>query len=81
MTHEYLTNFFKWCSLINIGIFTFWILWMTLAPDFVYKLQSKFFPLERTAYDRIVYAFMGGYKLLIIFFNLIPFLVLYYLVG
>jgi len=81
MNIETLTDFFMWCSIINIGLFTFWALWMILTPDLVYKLQTKFFPLEREAYDKIIYAFMGAYKLFILVFNLIPFIVLRYLVG
>jgi len=81
MTLELLTDFFKWCTIINIALFSFWAFWMIFTPNFVYKIQTKFFPIDRQAYNKIIYAFMGAYKLLIIVFNLIPFLVLYYFVG
>ena len=76
-----LTEFFKWCTLINIALFTFWILWLMLAPDLVYKIQTRFFPMPREHFDRVMYAFLGAFKLLLIFFNLVPFLALKFFVS
>jgi len=81
MTIATLTDFFFWCTVLNVGLFVFWALWMTLAPNLVYTIQSKFFPIERPSYDKVIYGFMGIYKLLIIIFNFIPFIALKFFIA
>ena len=76
MDIQTLTAFFMWCTIVNVAIFAWSILWFIVAPDFVYRMQSRLFPLPRETYDAIVYAFLGGFKLLIILFNVAPWLAL-----
>ncbi|MDH3231474.1 MAG: hypothetical protein OEN55_16920 [Alphaproteobacteria bacterium] len=76
MDIQTLTAFFMWCTIVNVAIFAWSILWFIVAPDFVYRMQSRLFPLPRETYDAIVYAFLGGFKLLIIVFNVAPWLAL-----
>lgn len=76
MTIEMLSDFFMWCSLINGGILLLWTLFFTLAPDWVYRTQSRWFPLPREAFDSFMYGFIGLFKLLYLVFNLVPYLAL-----
>lgn len=76
MDIQSLTTFFGWCSVINGGLFAFIAFFMMLAPNIVYKVQSKFFTLEREYFDRVIYAFLGAWKLLFLFFNLVPYIAL-----
>ena len=71
-----LTTFFMWCTIINGGLLVYWILVCMIAPDLVYRVQSKFFPLPRETFDLIIYAFFGLFKLCFLFFNLVPYLAL-----
>ena len=80
MDIQQLTDFFMWSTVINVGIFIYWIAWVLLAPELVYKIQSRFFPIDRENYNRIMYFFLGFYKVLIIVFMLIPYLVLEFLI-
>ena len=67
---------FMWMSIINGGLLILWtILWM-LIPDLVYKTQAKFFPIERDTFNKLFYGFIGLFKILFLFFNLIPFIAL-----
>jgi cytochrome c biogenesis protein CcdA len=76
MTIEILTSFFGWMSVLTGGLLVFWGLWIMLAPDFTYKLQSKFFPIERKTYDIVIYSFLGIAKLFFLFFCIAPYLAL-----
>ncbi len=81
MTLEQLTNFFMWCTIINVGIFVFWILWMVFAPNLVYKTQTYFFKIQREDFDKIIYNFMGLFKLFILIFCFTPYLALKFFIA
>ncbi len=65
-----------WCALVNIGLLLAWFLIFTLAHDAVYKLHSRWFSLSQEAFDRSHYVMMGVYKLIIVAFYVIPYLVM-----
>ncbi|CAA0092329.1 Uncharacterised protein [Zhongshania aliphaticivorans] len=71
-----LTNFLKWCSVLNIGILCFSSLMFMLAPDFIYRVHGRLFTLERTAFNTQIYQFLAIYKILILVFNLTPYIAL-----
>ena len=76
MTIETLTSFFMWCTIINGGLFLFWILIYLCAPDAVYRTQSKWFPISQEKFQVVYYGFMGIFKIFIIVFNLVPYVAL-----
>lgn len=77
MDTVWLTTFLGWCTALNLGLLVLWAgAWM-LAPELVYRTQTKFFPrLERKAFETLFYGFLGAYKLAFLFFNLLPYLAL-----
>ncbi len=76
MDIQTLTTFFLWCSIINGGILVLWTLSFMFAPDLVYRLQSKWFPLSRETFSAIFYSLIGLYKVFFLVFNLVPYLAL-----
>lgn len=76
MTIDSLTAFFMWCSVINGALLIFWSLLIILAPDTVYRLQSRWFPISRDSYQLAMYAFLGLFKVVYLVFNLVPFIAL-----
>ena len=81
MNIESLTQFFLWCTVINLGIYIFWALFVLLAPDFVYRVQTKWISISRETFNVMMYAFMGAFKVVIIVFCLVPYLSLLILGG
>ena len=71
-----LTMFFMWCTIINGGILMMWTMFFVFAPDFVYRVQSKWFPIPRETYNVVVYAFLGAFKIVFIVFNIVPYVTL-----
>lgn len=67
-----LTDFFKWCTIINGALLAFWSLMQMLAPDLLYRTQSRWFPIPRDTFDVLYYAFLGLYKILFLLFNAVP---------
>ena len=76
MDVQAVTRFFMWCSLINGGILIAWSLVLAFAPDPLYRLQSRFFPIHRETYNALMYGFLGLFKLLFLVFSLVPYLAL-----
>ena len=76
MDIQTVTEFFKWCSIINGTMLIISSIMLMCAADFVYSIHSKWFPISRTTFNTAIYSFIGLFKILFIFFNLIPYVVL-----
>ena len=76
MDIQTITMFFKWCTIINGSILILWTMFFIFVPDFVYQIQSKFFPIHRETYNTISFLFLGLLKILVLVFNIIPYIVL-----
>jgi len=76
MDIQNVTLFFMWCSVINGSLLTFWTLACSVAPDMVYRLQSKWFPISRDQYNMAMYAFLGLFKVMFLTLNLVPYIAL-----
>jgi hypothetical protein len=51
MSIEIICEFLAWCSVINVGLLLFWLLWFTLAHDFVYQMHGKWLKLSVERFD------------------------------
>ena len=69
-------SFFLWCTILNGGLLVFSASICAFAPDFIYRLHSRWFSVSRPAFDVAIYAFLGLYKTLFIVFNLVPYVAL-----
>jgi len=65
-----------WSTAINLGILLLWFLFFALAHDWMYRIHKRLFNLSPEAFDTLHYGGMGLYKLGILLFNLVPYLVL-----
>ena len=81
MNIESLTQFFMWCTVINVAIYIVWVLFVLVAPDFVYRLQTKWIPISRETFNVMMYSFMGAFKVVIIVFCFVPYLSLVIIGG
>lgn len=71
-----ISDFFKWCSLINGLLLLVSTVYVCLAGDFVYRQQRRLFPISRDQFTLFIYGFLGIYKLLWIVLNVVPFIAL-----
>lgn len=72
MTIQTLQAFFMWCSIINFALLMLIAILCVAASDWIYRTQTRWIPLSRPTFDTILYGFIGLFKLLWIFFNLVP---------
>ncbi len=76
MDIQTLTSFFMWCTIINVGLLIFWALIYLVAPNLVYRLQSRWIPVSRETFDVVFYSFLGFFKVIVLVFNVVPWIAL-----
>ena len=76
MTAELVRSVLGWSALINYGVLVVWFAFFILAHDWMYRYHTKFFTLSVEKFDATHYATMAIFKLLVIVFNLVPYLAL-----
>jgi len=76
MDLQTLTSFFMWCTIIDGGILILWTVFSVLAPDLVYRTQSKWFPIPRETFNVVIYSFLGLFKIVFLIFNVVPYVAL-----
>ena len=81
MTLESLRDVFMWCTIINYGILLVWFLVFAFAHDWMFALHSKWFKLRLEQFDAIHYSVMAGFKILILIFNLAPWVAFWIVAG
>ncbi len=65
-------SFLMWCTILNTGLLVFSFLMLAYAGDFVRRMHGKWFPMSRERFNGVIYSFIGFYKILLITFNLVP---------
>jgi len=76
MDVQTLTTFFMWCTIINGAMLVFWAIMYILAPEMVYRTQSKWFPISRDTFNVAMYSFLGLFKIIFLIFNVVPYVAL-----
>ena len=73
-----ITDFFKYCSIINFSILLIASIIIIMTKDFTYNVHSKlgFWEGSKEAHKQSMYSILGNYKILIIIFNVVPYFAL-----
>lgn len=70
------TNFLGYCLILNYAILIIWFFAFVFIKNFIKKLHLRWFKLSDTQFDAIHYSAMAVYKILILVFNLVPYIAL-----
>ena len=68
--------FFLWCTIVNGALLILSFLMFACAGDWIYGIHSKWFPMSREAFNVAIYSFLGLFKIFVLVFNLVPYVVL-----
>jgi hypothetical protein len=79
MDTSQLISLLGWCSVLNFSLLLIWSGVLLVWSEGVYALNTRFIPLEKDSFFKLHYGLLGAFKLMIYFFNLMPYLVLKYL--
>ncbi len=76
MDLELLRTFLGWCTLINFGLLMLSFGMLALAGGWVRKIHGRWFPMPAEDMIRAHYGMLGTYKILVIIFNVVPWIAL-----
>ena len=65
-----------WCLAINYGTLLLWVLLIAVGHDAFYRLNSRIFGISVQTFDAVNYGGIVGFKLLVLVFNLVPYVAL-----
>ena len=68
--------FFLWCTILNGALLGLSVLTLTCAGDWVYRMHGRWFALSRDTFNVAIYAFLGGFKVMVLVFNVVPYVAL-----
>ena len=76
MSIEMARNALLWCTIINYGILIVWFLFFVLPHEWLYRLWGAWFRLRADQFDALNFGAMALFKMLVIIFNLVPYVAL-----
>jgi len=76
MTIEVARALLMWCTIVDYGILLVWFGAFVFAHDVMLGIHARWFHLSRDQFDAIHYLGMSIFKIGIMLFNLVPFVVL-----
>ena len=79
MSVEEFRYLFGAMTIINLGVLVFYVLCIMIMGDFAANIHSKMFNVEREKLPKIYFKFIASYKILFIFFNLVPYIAFCYI--
>lgn len=74
MNLEQITDLFKWMTIINIGLLLFSTLLIMLVKNIMCRMHAKLFGVKEDQVAIVAYSYIGIFKLLIIVFNVVPYI-------
>jgi len=81
MSLETLRGVLLWCTILNFGVLALWGAIMMLPHGWVHALWCRRLRMSPEQFDAICFAGLLGYKMLIVFFNLMPYVALWIVAG
>lgn len=76
MNIEAAKDIFFWWIALNYGVLLLWFGVFVYAHDWTYQLHSSWFRISEERFDMLMYLGMMIYKLLILFFIVVPYIAL-----
>jgi len=76
MDIESITAFFMWCTILNVALLLLSSLFCLCAAHWIYGIHSKWFSISRETFNVAIYSFIALYKILVLVFNVIPYIAL-----
>jgi hypothetical protein len=71
-----ITTFLGWCTVINIGLLSFYTIWLMAFRNFTKSVHSTLLGVDQDMLDAAYFQYLANYKLAMIIFNLAPYLAL-----
>lgn len=77
MNIEFARAFLGYCTLINFSLLLFSSVFLIFMQDKISSLHARVFLIDQEAVRTMYFNYLANYKILIIVFNLVPYITLY----
>jgi hypothetical protein len=74
MVFELIRDVLAWCTLINMIALFVWVIFMSVAHDWMYRAHSRCFNITVEQFNAIMYGGLMAFKAGWMLFNLAPYL-------
>jgi hypothetical protein len=74
MTFELIRDVLAWSTLINMIVLFLWVIFISIAHDFTYRIHCGIFKISIEQFDAIHYGGIIAFKLGWVLYNLAPYL-------
>lgn len=74
-------DFFLWCAIINYGILMCWFFCFVVAHDWMLRWHCRWFRMSTEQIYVVHYGGMAVYKIVVLLFNLVPYVALLIMAG
>lgn len=71
-----LANFLGWCTLLNLGMLVLTTIVLVAGHTSIARIHSRWFNLPPSEVSTLYFNYLANYKILILVFNLMPYLAL-----
>ena len=72
MDLDRLQDFLLWSLLVNAGVYLISLVGVLSLRRFMCKIHAKLFGVNEETVNKVIYQYLAIYKLLLIVFNLVP---------
>lgn len=69
-------RFFGWCTVLNGGLLIIFAVLFRFSSDWIFGMHSHWVTLTREQFNLAIYLLLGIFKLLVIVFNVVPYVAL-----
>ena len=76
MSIDQLTEFFGWCSTINIGVLIVTSIAISLLRRPISKIHGRMMGMQESGLPPLYFRYLAYYKIAILVFNLVPYIAL-----
>ncbi len=74
MNLDQLTEFFKWMTIINVGLLILSSLLDMVLKNVMGKIHGKLFGIKENEVAIVAYGYLGMYRVLVLVFNIVPYI-------
>ncbi len=71
-----ITTFLGWCSVINIGLLMFYVIWLMIFRGLTKSIHSALLGIDQDELDSIYFQYLANYKIAVIVLSIVPYFAL-----
>lgn len=76
MSIDQLTQFFGWCTIINMGVIMVTSILLVFFRQSIARIHHRMMAVPESGLYRLYFQYLAAYKILLLVFNLVPWLAL-----